>query len=116
MTITVRPHVPAPPTSLTDLKSHAIWSRKLFDAIKAWRVGKFDCTKSVTLTIGAASTTVSDYRFSPQSFVWGMPTTANASAEIGAGTIYFTPTDGSCLIMHANNANADRTFTLVILG
>lgn len=116
MTVTVRPHVPTPPSNLHDIQGLTKWARQLFDATKAWRIGKFDCTKTVTLTANAASTTVSDYRFSPQSFVGAMPQTANAAAEIGNGTMYFAPTDSQCVITHANNAQVDRTFTLVILG
>lgn len=115
MTVRSRPHLKTPPTTANP-RALIAYLRSAHDANWANRHGKMDVTKSVTLTANAASTTVSDYRFSPQSFVWGMPTTANASAEIGAGTIYYAPTDGSCVITHANNANADRTFTLVILG
>lgn len=115
MTVRSRPHAKSPST-VRSLAALSSLMRSQHDASYAARHGKFDCTKEVTLTANAASTTVSDYRFSPQSFVWGMPTTANASAEIGAGTMYFAPTDGSCVITHANNAQADRTFTVVILG
>lgn len=116
MAITVRPHIPTPPTNPTDHVGMMKWARHAHDAMKPWRNGKFDCTKTVTLTANAASTTVMDYRFSPQSYVGAMPQTANASAEIGAGTIYFAPTDGQCVVTHANNAQVDRTFTFVILG
>ncbi len=112
MTIRNRPHVGTPPTN------HPLspWLRSLYDAIYPMRHGKFDCTTEVTLTANVASTTLSDYRFSPQSVVGYMPKTANAAAEIGNGTMYFTPTDGSCVITHANNAQADRTFGISILG
>ena len=119
MTIYDRPHVPAPPTSLTDLASLVKWARKLFDAIKAWRVGKFDCTAEITLTANAATSTLADHRLSPQSHVSFDPKTANAAAEKAAGTMYVLTAnrgDGAWTITHANNAQADRTFVVLILG
>lgn len=115
MTVRSRPHAKSPPAygSPTEM---AKWARSVHDATYPMRHGKFDCTKEVTLTANAASTTVMDYRLSPQTAVLAMPQTANASAEIGAGTIYFAPTDGQCVITHANNAQVDRTFTLAFLG
>jgi len=48
-----------------------------------------------------------------------MPTTANASAELGSGTWIVpeaTILNGSFVITHANNAQADRTFRYAIIG
>jgi predicted transcriptional regulator len=72
---------------------------------------------SFTLTANVGTTTVNDARFeSHQSLVYS-PTTANASAEIGAGTIYTsTKNKGSFVLTHANNAQTDRTFDYVIVG
>jgi hypothetical protein len=119
MTVRNRPHVPAPPTGLTDIASLVLWARKLFDAIKAWRIGKFDCTKEFTLTANAATSTLTDYRLSPQSYVGFDPRTANAATEKAAGTLYALTAnrgDGAWTITHANNAQNDRTYTVVILG
>ncbi len=119
MTVYDRPHVPAPPTGTNDLKSLVLWARKLYDSIKAWRIGKFDCTQEFTLTANAATSTLTDYRLSPQSFVDFDPQTANAATEKAAGTLYVLTAnrgDGAWTVTHANNANADRTYTVVILG
>ena len=79
--------------------------------------GKLNCTTSVTLTANAASTAFADPRITAQSVILLMPTTANASAEIGGGTIYIgTRGDQTATITHANNANADRTFAVAIIG
>lgn len=119
MTVRDRPHIPIPPSSLTDIKSLVIWARSLYDATKAWRNGKFDCTTTLTLTADEASSTLTDFRLSPQSAVIFDPQTANAATELYGATMYAKTADrgdGSWKITHANNANADRTFTVLILG
>ena len=68
-----------------------------------------------TLTINVASSTLSNNALRPTSAVTWTPKTANASAEIGAGTIHMaTPTLGAVVITHANSAVADRTFRITI--
>ena len=52
--------------------------------------GKLNSTGEFTCTASAASTDVTDYRAGKNSVILLMPTTANASAEVGAGTIYIT--------------------------
>jgi hypothetical protein len=70
-----------------------------------------------TLTANAATSTLTDARLSPGSAIIWMPRTANASAEIGAGTIYHdVPGAGTVVINHANNAQTDRKFRIVIVG
>lgn len=72
---------------------------------------------SVTLTASAASTAVTDLRAGPESVILLMPTTANASAEIGAGTIYVSArTKQAFTLTHANNGQTDRTFKYAIIG
>ena len=82
--------------------------------------GKINSLDSVTLTANAASTTVADERIGASTVVLLMPQTANASAEVGAGTIYIKPSDyvlkTSYKITHANNAQTDRIFGVAILG
>lgn len=117
MTIRSRPHAKTPPGNLSNPQALTSWMRSLHDASYAARHGKFDCTTEITLTINVASSTLSDYRLSPQSVLTFLPTTANAAAEIGNGTLFVgTRSDGSCIITHANNAQADRTFAVSILG
>jgi hypothetical protein len=91
--------------------------RMLALAVLGLRNGKVDSRDSITLTISVASTTLTDPNIGPQSFIGFMPTTANAAAEIGNGTMYVSSrTQGSATITHANNAQADRTFAYVVLG
>ena len=75
--------------------------------------------KEVTLTANAASTVVTDARLSYFSAIDFDPMTANAAAELGAGTLYVTQANrinGQFTLTHANNAQADRTFRMTILG
>ena|SRR5579859_8144551 len=79
--------------------------------------GKINSVSSVTLAANAASTTLSDIYVGGGSFIGLMPMTANAAAELGNGTLYFsTPAKQAVVINHANNAQVDRTYTYVVLG
>lgn len=73
--------------------------------------GTFTCTQN------ADTTTVTDANVASASVIAYMPTTANASAEVGAGTIYIgTVSNGSFVVTHANSATASRTFKYAIHG
>jgi hypothetical protein len=83
------------------------------------RSGKLEIVGELTLTAGAASTAVTDIRVSPQSVIVWHPRTANAAAELAAGTMYITDANmgsGTATITHANNAQTDRDFRLAIIG
>lgn len=91
--------------------------RKVVLAINNILRGKTNNTGSVTLTESSVTSTLTDIRIGINSVILLQPTTANASAEIGAGTIYFDdPGDGLIVINHANNAQTDRTFKYAIIG
>ena len=94
--------------------------RQIANATNASLKGKINATGSVTLTASAASTTVTNPLIGANSAVFLTPQTANASAEIGNGTVYIKPSDYvegiSFKITHANNSQADRTYGFVILG
>jgi hypothetical protein len=79
--------------------------------------GKINAVGDVTLTANAASTTLTDARIGPNSFIYFMPKTANAAAEIGAGGFYVSArTDGSATLTHANGASVDRSFAYLVIG
>lgn len=72
-----------------------------------------------TLTANQASTVLTDARLTVQSFVEFDPLTSNAASEKAAGTIYVTSANranGSFTVTHANNAQTDRTFNVLIIG
>ena len=79
--------------------------------------GKINSTGTVTLTASTTTTTISDNRVGENSVILFMPTTANASAEQGAGTMFVaTRAKQSFTITHANNAQTDRTFAYSVIG
>lgn len=113
MTQTYFPARPKPQEDMPDDRQHR---RQLAQQLTTAIQGRLDNTFSLTLAENVASTTIIDSRISLSTAVLVMPTTANAAAEIGNGTMYFTPTAGQCVVVHANNAQTDRTFTVAILG
>jgi hypothetical protein len=116
------PHFPPAPTgglvvrTLSDAASlrHL---RLVVDTVNRTLAGKLNVTLAVTLAAGAASTTLTDSRISATSALLFCPLTADAAAEMGAGTLFVqSQTAGSAVIAHANNAQTDRNYTVVILG
>lgn len=94
-------------------------ARRLWEVLSQVRKGKMDIVGEVTLTANAASTTITDNRISPQSVIVWHPRTANAAAEMAAGTMYITDANmanGSAVVTHANNAQGDRSFRFAVLG
>lgn len=90
---------------------------KLTDAINQLAQGRSNAVGTATLTINVATTTVTAINCGSGSTVILTPTTANAAAEFGNGTIRVsTVANGSFTITHANNANADRTFLWAAFG
>jgi len=105
-----------PPTDLPDERSHR---RMLSEGISRLFQGKSNNVLDVTLTASAAATTVTDARIGVNTALLFMPRTANAAAEIGNGTIYVADSgraNGSVSITHANNAQTDRDFKVVLCG
>ena len=91
--------------------------REVAEVVNGLLDGNSNNRGTVTLATSAASTAITDYRAGPDSSVLLMPTTANASAEIGAGTIYVSArATNSFTLTHANNSQADRTFGYIIVG
>lgn len=88
--------------------------RRIVDVVRSLVAGKMNVVTSVTLAANAATTTLTDTRLGGGSFVGFTPTTANAKAE---GTPYVTAkAKGSCTLNHANNAQVDRTYDVLIIG
>jgi len=81
--------------------------------------GRSNAFGTVTLTVNVAATVVTDKNCATGSVILFMPTTANAAAEIGNGTMYVptaTILNGSFSITHANAATTGRTFLYAIHG
>lgn len=92
-------------------------ARQVAAVVNRLAQGKLNCSGSVTLAAGAASTAVSDPRATAASIVLLMPTTANAAAEMGNGTLYVAArAKGAFTLAHVNNAQADRAFGYTLIG
>jgi hypothetical protein len=91
--------------------------RQTAQAVNLLIDGKFNSTGTVTLTASAASTAVTDYRAGPDSVIVFTPTTANAAAEQGGGTMYLSArAKQGFTLTHANNSQTDRTFLYIVIG
>ena len=91
--------------------------RQTAQAVNLLIDGKFNSTGTVTLTASAASTAVTDYRAGPDSVIIFTPTTANAAAEQGGGTMYLSArAKQGFTLTHANNSQTDRTFLYIVIG
>lgn len=111
MTIRSFLHFPPPPNDP--------FSRRMYEVLQQLRNGKMEIVGELTLTAGAASTAVTDIRVSPQSVIVWHPRTANAAAELAAGTMYVTDANmgnGTFNVTHANNAQTDRHYRYACIG
>jgi hypothetical protein len=77
--------------------------------------GKVNATGVVTLTPNQPTTVVSDARIGVDSYIGLSPLTANAAAAL-ATTYVSARASGSATIAHANNAQTDRSFAVLIIG
>ena len=87
---------------------------RLNAALRGLFQGKTNNVLDVTLAANAASTTVTDSRIGPYSVPLCVPATANAQAI--AMPRRSDNTSGSMTLTHANDANADKTFKVVLIG
>lgn len=86
-------------------------------AIQQLSAGRSNAVGSVTLAISATSTTVSDQNCAAGTTPILTATTANAAAALA--TTYIpkaTIANGSFVIQHASNTQADRTFLYALYG
>jgi hypothetical protein len=97
----------------TDLK-------KIILSIQQLGAGRSNAVGTVTLTTGSATTVVTPTFtgvVASGSTPILTPTTANAAAEVGNGTMYVSAVaNNSFTITHANSATTGRTFLYAILG
>lgn len=124
MTATAAGYSPAPsdgqdPKSLGDAASVS-WVRRVVDVINSILTGKLNSTLVITLTSGAASTVIKDARIGPFSYIGLQPLTAHAAADLYSATSVLTDEtsrkNGQLTLNHPNNANADKTFRMLIIG
>ncbi len=79
--------------------------------------GRSNAKGQFTCALNQATTTVDAPNCGEESEVFLQALTANAAAEVGAGTIYVSAKSvGSFVVTHANSATANRTFAYGIQG
>lgn len=113
--MTARPYLKSVPLAGQDA---GVWLREAANGLDGL-IKRANAVAEITLTANAGSTTIYHPMLGYYSHVSFMPQTANAAAEIGAGTLYVaqaTMVEGSCVVTHANNAQTDRTFRIKIDG
>ncbi len=92
-------------------------AREVAEAVNQALRGKINSVGTVTLTAGAATTTVANAFVSKSSAILFAAQTANAAAIAEPYVTQANITDGtSFVITHANNGNTDKTFSYVVLG
>jgi len=102
------------PVVLESIQEHF---RLLATAINGILDGRQNNVGTLTLTASTTTTQVNERRCGTESVITMMPTTGNAAAEIGNGTVYIgTVTGGSFTLTHANNGQTDRTFKYEVTG
>lgn len=70
--------------------------------------------RKFTLTANSTTTTFTDERLTPDSYIGWMPLTATAAAATG---VYpSSMNNGSCTINHNSTADTDRDFRMLIIG
>jgi hypothetical protein len=94
----------------TDLK-------KIVLALHQLAAGRSNAVGAVTLTPSVGSTVVTDQNCAVGTTPILTPTTANAAAEMGNGTMYVSAVaNGSFTITHANAGTLGRTFLYALHG
>jgi hypothetical protein len=90
---------------------------KLTLAINELASGRSNATGTFALAASATTTSVTAPTCAAGSVPILVPTTANAAAEIGNGTLYVSAVGrASFTVTHANNGQTDRIFAFVCLG
>jgi hypothetical protein len=86
-------------------------------AIQQLAAGRSNAFGTVTLAVGAASTTVTNKNCAAGTVPILTPATANAAAAQATTYVPIASVgNGSFVIQHANNAQADRTFLYALHG
>lgn len=90
-------------------------SRDINLAINQLIEGRSNATSEITLKTGAVFTLIERSTINANAGIWLFPKTASAAAE-AATTYAYIDSAGLAVVIHANNAIADRTFHVLILG
>lgn len=100
------------PEVLADEKEHR---RQLARASNNQLQGKLNAVLQVTLTASSGTTTVTDKRIGANTYFGFSPLTADAAAAL-SGLYVSSQANGTATLAHANNAQVDRTFNVLLIG
>jgi hypothetical protein len=89
--------------------------RKIAHTANLSMSGKLNAVVQVTLAANSATTTVTDERIGGSTYFGFQPMTANAAAALG-GLYVSSQANGTATLAHANNAQSDRTFNVLLIG
>ena len=110
-------HVNPPRLGVDSTLPEVEFRRRIVNQVNLLYDGYSDAHGDVTLTASAASTVKMDPRCGHEAVIHFMPLTANAAAELAAGTMYVSAqTNGTFTITHANNAQTDRDFRYSVVN
>jgi hypothetical protein len=91
--------------------------RRFAAAIQELSSGRSNAANRVTLAANVTTTVVNFDNCSVESVPLMVAMTANAAAELAAGTLYISAVaNRSFTITHANNSQTDRIFGFVCIG
>lgn len=102
---------PPVPELLTDATEHR---RQIALKLNGVLRGKFNCTIDVVVTPSALTTTITDPRISPFSWLAAMALDTVGAADV-VGLFFDTFLNGSC-VMHHRSAPGVRSLRICILG
>ncbi len=88
---------------------------QVIDFANRLMTGRLNATLSVTLST-STSTTITDSRLGPNSFIGLSPLTASAMKANTTGWYVNTQTRGSASLSHSAFSNTDQTFSLLLIG
>jgi hypothetical protein len=93
------------------------WIRKCAQAINSLRDGRINSVGTVTLSASTTTTTLSDRRIGPDSYIGLRAKTDTARTAAASGYPYpSAQAKGSATLTHDSQSDTDRTFTFVVLG
>ena len=95
------------------LADQAEWIRRASRVVNNLLIGKTNNTGTVTFTVSATTTTITDSRIGFDSTILFMPTNATAAGEVGF--YVSSQTQGSAVVTHAFDSRT-RTFKFVVIG
>ena len=104
------------PTAPQAMSNEVEHRRKIAQTANLALGGKLNATSpSVTLTANSSTTTLIDDRIGANTYIGFQPKTANAAAAL-SGLYVSSQANGTATLTHANNAQSDRTFNVLLIG